>query len=125
MFALGGAGLLALALLYAYDPAEHARFLECPLHKLTAVWCAGCGGQRALHALLHGQLHHALALNLVAVLGLPVAAYLYTAWALQVLAAIRMPLPRPTPQRVACLVLACLVYAVVRNLPGFAWLAPV
>ena len=118
---------LGLAALYfALDPARYP-FPRCPLLLLTGRYCPGCGSQRALHALLHGQLARAAGLNLLAVLCVPVlavgAADGAKAWVTQ------------RPQRAALLYrpwLAWLVagaalgFGVLRNLPGAvgAWLAP-
>ena len=46
------AGLL---LLYLYNPAEHRFFIPCVFRAATGLKCPGCGMQRALHLLLHGQ----------------------------------------------------------------------
>jgi len=35
----------------------------CPLHALTGLYCPGCGGTRAIQALLHGDPGRALAYN--------------------------------------------------------------
>ena len=119
-------GLGAAALYFTFDPARYP-FPRCPFLLLTGLYCPGCGSQRALHALLHGQVAQAAGLNLLAVLCVPVlavgAADGAKAWATQ------------RPQRAALLyspALAWLVagttlaFAVLRNLPGAlgAWLAP-
>ncbi|HSP13812.1 MAG TPA: DUF2752 domain-containing protein [Thermoanaerobaculia bacterium] len=59
--ALGAAG--ALFAVYAFDPATASFFPRCMFHQLTGLQCPGCGGTRALHALLHGNVIEALRFN--------------------------------------------------------------
>lgn len=67
-------GLLAaviVTLLWAYwnDPAPAGAALgACPFLAATGFQCPLCGGQRALHALLHGRLGTAWAANPLLVL---------------------------------------------------------
>ena len=61
--AIGGALAAAAALVYFYDPASAAFYPSCPLRALTGLLCPLCGGLRAAHALLHGRVLEAVALN--------------------------------------------------------------
>jgi hypothetical protein len=61
--ALGGAVGAAAALLFFYDPASTPFYPPCPLRALTGLLCPLCGGLRAIHALLHGHVLDAVALN--------------------------------------------------------------
>lgn len=60
--ALGLVVSSVLALIYVVPP-ESGLYPSCPIHILTGILCPGCGGTRALHALLHGRLAAALELN--------------------------------------------------------------
>jgi len=53
----------AAAVEYAFDPAVTTWFPSCPLFALTGWLCPFCGSLRAAHALLHGHVGAALALN--------------------------------------------------------------
>ena len=55
--------LVALPLVFAFDPAETWWFPSCPLRALTGWQCPFCGSLRAVHALLHGAPRSALDLN--------------------------------------------------------------
>ena len=55
--------LAALALLLFVDPADSVWMPKCPIKLLTGLDCPGCGGQRAAHALLHGDVVAALRYN--------------------------------------------------------------
>ena len=71
-----------LYLYYIYDPA-HAHFApKCMFRMLTGWDCPSCGTQRALHALLHGDVCAAVRYNPFALCSLPyVAALAYTTFA--------------------------------------------
>jgi hypothetical protein len=45
---------IAGGLLFIFNPAE-IPFPPCLFYKLTGFQCPGCGTQRALHCLLHGE----------------------------------------------------------------------
>ncbi|NGM66204.1 DUF2752 domain-containing protein [Sphingobacterium sp. SGR-19] len=45
---------------YTYDPVAHSWFPQCPFKALTGFDCPGCGSQRAVHAILHGDFREAL-----------------------------------------------------------------
>ena len=123
-------GLLATvavgaAVLWQFDPNVAGNPLPpCPSLWLTGLFCPGCGTTRALHALLHGDLPDALAMNPLMVLSLPAVAVLL-AQALDVLPKPLEPLARRLANARAWAVVV-IGYAVLRNLPWppFSWLAP-
>jgi hypothetical protein len=53
----------AAAVLFVFDPRTTWFYPQCPFLALTGFECPGCGTTRALHALLHGRLTTAFALN--------------------------------------------------------------
>lgn len=56
---------------YFLDPQDSkAVFFSCPLREFSGYLCPGCGGQRALHELLHFRLHEAFQFNALFVLGI-------------------------------------------------------
>ena len=48
---------------YFSDPGSSHSGFPCLLHSATGFLCWGCGGQRALHQLLHGNFQNAFELN--------------------------------------------------------------
>lgn len=67
--------VIAGALIYsAFDPAASRFFPRCPFLMLTGLKCPGCGTQRAIHALLHGEVLAALRLNALLVVSIPLLA---------------------------------------------------
>lgn len=79
------AGVVALLLAgvwlyYSYDPSTHP-YPRCYFHQLTGLDCPGCGSQRALHSLFHGDVRGAWQLNaglMVALVLLPL--YVCAEW---------------------------------------------
>lgn len=55
--------VLAIILLYIYDPMATDISYKCPIKSLTGFDCPGCGGQRAMHAMLHFRVREAVAYN--------------------------------------------------------------
>ena len=67
------AAALAIAIFYfLFDPAETAWMPQCVFHRLTGLQCMGCGAQRMLHALLHGDLASAYEANALLLFLMPV-----------------------------------------------------
>lgn len=61
-----------LAIYFAFNPAENALFPKCPFLLITGYQCPGCGSQRALHSLLHGEITHAFRYNALLIISLPI-----------------------------------------------------
>ena len=68
---LGSLGLAALLIVFWFPPTEHRFYPRCAFHDLTGLHCPGCGGFRAWHALLNGQVLSAMHMNILAVTLLP------------------------------------------------------
>ena len=73
---LSGAALLGvLGVLWAAEPHGQVWYPRCLLYAATGLQCPGCGGLRAAHALLHGDLAAAWHLNPLLICLLPVFAW--------------------------------------------------
>lgn len=63
---------------FAYYTEDRSTWsVQCGFHAITGYQCPGCGGQRAAHYLLHGELIKALRYNALFVMGLPFLLYMY------------------------------------------------
>ena len=116
-------GLGCAAVLYFFNPATNGFYPVCRFHQLTGLNCPGCGMTRACHALLHGDLSVAFRDNALFVLSLP-ALLLRGGWL-----AIARYRGRPAGSWLPVnwawsLLMIALVFAVLRNLPAFAFLSP-
>ncbi|MFN0215317.1 MAG: DUF2752 domain-containing protein [Saprospiraceae bacterium] len=114
--------LLAVGLLVVYfflDPNSHF-FPKCPFLWLSGWKCPGCGSQRAIHHLLHGDFLGAFRVNFLFVLALPYVflglVLEYTAWGRR-----QIPIRRRWYGYRATLVtlFAVLIFGFTRNLWGF------
>lgn len=63
--------LLLGALYYFVDPGSSLIAPKCVVKALTGYDCPSCGGQRALHALLHGRVGEAFLFNPFLVVAVP------------------------------------------------------
>jgi hypothetical protein len=109
--------------LFAVDPNVASNpYPKCPLKALTGLDCPGCGGLRATHSMLHGDIVGAVSHNVLAVVMVPLMAYLLLRWVLG-LWGYQLPtlkLPRWTAWAIPIFVLA---FTVLRNIPNqpFYW----
>ena len=68
------AGLVMLVLgfiYYALDPSTSDAFPRCSILSLTGYKCPGCGSQRAVHALLNGDVAGAFRFNALLMIAVP------------------------------------------------------
>lgn len=112
----------ALLVLYIADPARHSLYPVCYFHQLTGLDCPGCGSQRAIHQLLHGNLLLAFRLNPLLILSLPLLAFWATRGVLLATKGDRSAFAVP-PRWFGWFVAVMIVFGVVRNLP-IAFLHP-
>lgn len=64
---------------YRFDPSESMFFPRCVFRTLTGLPCPGCGVQRALHSLFHGEFREAFRYNAGAVIVVPLLVVLVVA----------------------------------------------
>lgn len=117
--AVMAAGALVSACVYTamVDPNTSGAYPQCPLRLLTGVDCAMCGGMRATHAMLGGDLVRAANQNILLVVLAPFALWATAQWFGTQLG-VRVPsLPTRRWMGPALLAIA-VVFSVVRNL-GF------
>lgn len=69
--------VLAVAAFYfLFNPLESPFMPQCVFHKVTGLSCPGCGSQRVVHHLLHGDLVSAFQANALMVCLIPGVAFL-------------------------------------------------
>jgi hypothetical protein len=120
---LGATAMGVMAVVFFFDPAKNNFYPVCQFHKLTGLNCPGCGATRALFALLHGKFLQALRDN---------ALFIFSLAALMIWSALfgwrklrNQPAHFDLPPKFLWAFLAVsIVFAVLRNLPAFAFLSP-
>ena len=125
---ISGLAVLAVALagtatLFAYDPAQHGFYPRCFLRAITGLNCPGCGSMRAIHQLLHGHILVAARLNLLLVLSMPGVAWWAARFGMWWMSGKAMMLDI-RPRWMWALFAIASVFTILRNLPGYEWLAP-
>ena len=116
-----GAACLYTALVDPNNPSN--AFPQCPLKALTGIDCPGCGGLRATHAIFRGDILGAADHNVLALVLLPVMAYMFVRW---VLLQFEVTLPRVSWPRAFMWItpVVLVLFTVARNIPvpGLHWL---
>ena len=121
--ATAAVAIAGVAYVGAVDPNQPGHYPTCPFLYLTGYYCPGCGSLRAVHALVHGNLGQALGKNPLTVVFVPYLLWAWVSW----LHRSRTGRPKgdPAPPWVIWTLLGVVIaFWVLRNLPGFAWLAP-
>ncbi|WCJ58385.1 DUF2752 domain-containing protein [Fontisphaera persica] len=109
-----------LAVLYWVDPAQGRFYPKCFLYQTTGLQCPGCGGLRAAHALLHGEVGAAFRLNPMLVLLSPLLGYVVLREIMRTVFGREWPTPFRRPWTLWVLLGVLLAYMLWRNLPWFS-----
>ena len=119
-WACGMAVLVAvMTVIFLYDPAQHGFYPRCALKASTGFDCPGCGGLRAAHQLLHGQVRAAFVLNPLLVVSLPFAGWKLLQKILRTTVSRHLPPVVIPPVLIWLGVAALIAFGVLRNLPVF------
>ncbi len=121
--------MLTAALLYFFFDARDTNnlFPKCPFYTITGFYCPGCGSQRAISALLHGDVAAAAGMNILLLVFLPFLVY---AAVVSVVNSFRKKQLRQSifysPLFVKISLCLVLIFWVLRNIPQypFTLLAP-
>lgn len=122
--AVGVAAIAVCVVLAVVDPEDRAGWTpRCPFRLATGLDCPGCGGTRALTALVRGEPLLAADRNVVTLVLLPVLAYGWVGWLAHRLGW-RRTRPELPPWSAWTIAIALGAFMVVRNLPWgpLAWL---
>jgi hypothetical protein len=120
---LGATALGAGVVVFFFNPSTHGFYPVCLFHQLTGLNCPGCGGTRAVYALLHGNVTLALKDNALFVVVLAAAVARGIWFAARRIR--RQPVGEFLPARFLWMWLVfAAVFTVLRNLPAFAFLSP-
>jgi hypothetical protein len=117
--------LVASLLLHLRDPHRGGSWGLCPWLFLTGTYCPGCGGLRAVNDLTHGDVSDAVSSNLLVVASTPVLVLWWGRTAVdRWQGRVRAVSPRRQVTLASALFALAIAFAVLRNTPFGAWLAP-
>ena len=116
---LGSVGALTL---FLFNPAEATFYPRCFFKLFTGLDCPGCGGLRAAHQLLHGNIAAAFALNPLLICLLPLAGWFVLCAGAKKFCGRRLPQPFKQAHWVWTLGVAVIAFGVLRNIPLREWL---
>jgi hypothetical protein len=126
LVAPAGVALTAVAgfaVIASVDPNEPGHYPVCPFLAVTGLYCPGCGTLRALHALTTGDLATGFARNPMTMLAVPFLLYVWAAWVgREVRGTVRTTMA--PAWWLWALAGGVVAFWVLRNMPGFGWLAP-
>lgn len=122
--------VFAVISLYTFFDARSpgSFFPQCPFHALTGLYCPGCGSQRALSALLHGNIMESMNDNFLAMLSLPVLVFSASVYSLNFFREKKLKQSIFYKTWFVWTVLsAVILFTILRNIPAFPFsmLAPV
>ncbi len=119
--------LVALLLLWNFDPATAGFFPPCIFHKVTDLYCPGCGATRACDALVEGKINQAFGYNPLFIVCFPFALFFLarSVW-LGVLKNEQLEVPQRLSKYLLALAIVTIAFGVLRNLPfgELAWMRP-
>lgn len=107
--------VVVAAVYFFVDPSASRWIPKCAFHEITGYDCPGCGSQRMLHALLHGDFAAAWHANAFIICAAPLLILMLCS------AALRTRYPRiyawlNSPLMIAAITLSLLLWTVLRNL---------
>ena len=127
---VGSAAIISGVLLFyfLFDARRTAWLPQCPFRWLTGFYCPGCGSQRALSSMLHGEFLQALRFNILLIASLPFLIYSATV----------MIVNKTTGKHIVqiffysslfvrVVLIVIIAFWFLRNLPviPFSWLSPI
>jgi len=110
-----GALAVACAVVFCFDPEQYHFYPVCYFHAATGWDCPGCGGLRATHQLLHGNVAAAWRFNPLVVLGEPVAGWFLLRAAVREFTGKTLPWGLSRPAFLWALVPTFVVFGILRN----------
>jgi hypothetical protein len=109
---------VAALVLARFPPTDASFYPRCPVFLWLHLYCPGCGGTRALAALLHGRLQEAMHWNAMVVVSLPFAIAFFAMAYRRAVREAPFCWPRIADGLLTCYLIVTGIFTVVRNLPA-------
>ncbi len=120
---VAAASVASVAYVAAVDPNSPGHYPTCPFLAITGFYCPGCGSLRAVHALAHGHLAHALGSNPLTVAAVPLLLAAWLGWLRRSRTGRGRSWAAPG-WAVWALLGVVVAFWCLRNVPGLTWLGP-
>jgi hypothetical protein len=98
------------------NPSVSSFFPPCPFHKLTGLYCPGCGSLRALHQLLHGNISKSFNYNPLMILSLPFIIYSFLSYIIEEIIGKSLPKIFIPAFYIWILLVIILLFGILRNI---------
>lgn len=115
-------GLALAVVMFFFNPAEYGFFPRCFFRMVTGWDCPGCGGLRATHQLLHGQVRAAFALNPLLVVAFPFVVYFTARPWVERFAGLKLPQPFNSTVWIWIAAVVVVGFGLLRNFPWRQWI---
>lgn len=113
--------IILLFILYLIIGKYFSLYLDCPIKKLTGLYCPGCGITRMFLSILQLDFYQAFRYNPLVFISLPFFIFFY----LQGLFTKKEPLYNKIPTQIwVVIIVIFIIYGLIRNIPFFHFLAP-
>lgn len=109
---------ITLGILYTFLLLKYNIGIPCVFHKVTGLYCPGCGGNRAVISLLKLDFYHAFRYNMIITILIPVLCIYYFLKYI-----LKKDLKLPNSFWYILLVII-IIFVILRNIPIFYFLAP-
>jgi len=109
----------AIALLTWRAPSEIPALPECEFHRLTGLYCPGCGATRAVYLFLHGHVAQAIGANPMLAIVFPFLGWALLAFTFQAVTGRRVAGPRPSALWIRLFLVVLMLFWLLRNIPVY------
>lgn len=113
--------LLILLITYLYLGNKFHIYIDCPIKKITGLYCPGCGITRMLLSILQLDVYQAFRYNPLLFICLP----FFVFFIIESIISKKEPLYNKIPTKIwVMIIIMFIIYGILRNIPFFDFLAP-
>ena len=114
--------LLLLLIIYLLLGNYFHLYIDCPIKKITGLYCPGCGITRMLLSILKLDFYQAFRYNPLVFISLP----FFIFFLLESITTKKEPLYNKIPTKIwVIIIIIFVIYGILRNIPFFYFLSPI